>query len=103
MDLMKALTSQYMKQELPEVQVGDTVRVHVKIKEGSFPIPRYQDYDVEANCCYTYAIRGLNESGKDIAHSADIQLIAPSKPPVFQIRELQFTFSGLQLPTSMYI
>ena len=35
MDLMKALTSQYMKQELPEVRVGDTVRVHVKIKEGS--------------------------------------------------------------------
>ena len=35
MDLIKALTSQYMKQELPEVQVGDTVRVHVKIKEGS--------------------------------------------------------------------
>ena len=73
----------------------------VKIKEGSFPIPRYQDYDGEANCCYTYAIRGLNESGKDIAHSADIQLIAPSKPPVFQIRELQFTFSGLQLKWSM--
>ena len=35
MDLMKPLPSQYMKQELPEVQVGDTVRVHVKIKEGS--------------------------------------------------------------------
>ena len=56
---------------------------------------------MEANCCYTYAIRGLNESGKDIAHSADIQLIAPRKPPVFQIRELQFTFSGLQLKWSM--
>lgn len=73
----------------------------VKIKEGSFPIPRYQDYDVEANCCYTYAIRGLNKSGKDIAHSTDIQLIAPSKPPVFQIRELQFTFSGFQLKWNM--
>ena len=35
MDLMKALTSQYMKPELPAVQVGDTGRVHVKIKEGS--------------------------------------------------------------------
>jgi len=35
MDLMKALTSQYMKAEVPEVRVGDTVRVHVKIKEGS--------------------------------------------------------------------
>ena len=35
MDLVKALTSQYMKEELPEVNVGDTVRVHVKIKEGT--------------------------------------------------------------------
>ena len=35
MDLVKALASQYMKDELPEVNVGDTVRVHVKIKEGS--------------------------------------------------------------------
>ena len=34
-DLMKALTSQYMKHELPEMNIGDTVRVHVKIKEGS--------------------------------------------------------------------
>ena len=35
MDLMKALTSQYMKEELPQMNVGDTVRVHVKIKEGT--------------------------------------------------------------------
>ena len=35
MDLVKALSSQYMKEELPEMRVGDTVRVHVRIKEGS--------------------------------------------------------------------
>ena len=35
MDLMKALKDQYLKPELPEMNVGDTVRVHVKIKEGS--------------------------------------------------------------------
>ena len=35
MDLMKALTSQYMKPELPEMWVGDTVRVHQKITEGT--------------------------------------------------------------------
>lgn len=35
MDLMKALTSQYMKEELPAMNIGDTVRVHVKIKEGA--------------------------------------------------------------------
>ena len=35
MDLVKALNSQYMKEEVPAVNVGDTVRVHVRIKEGS--------------------------------------------------------------------
>ena len=35
MDLVKALSSPYMKEELPEMRVGDTVRVHVRIKEGS--------------------------------------------------------------------
>ena len=35
MDLVKALSSQYMKEELPEMRVGDTVRVQVRIKEGS--------------------------------------------------------------------
>ena len=35
MDLVKALASPYTKPELPQMNVGDTVRVHVKIKEGS--------------------------------------------------------------------
>ena len=35
MDLIKALTQEYMKPELPQMNVGDTVRVHVKIKEGA--------------------------------------------------------------------
>ena len=35
MDLLKAIGGQYMKEELPYMNVGDTVRVHVKIKEGS--------------------------------------------------------------------
>ena len=35
MDLIKELEAQQLKQEKPVVNVGDTVRVHVKIKEGS--------------------------------------------------------------------
>ncbi len=35
MDLIKELEAQQLKQEKPEVNIGDTVRVHVKIKEGS--------------------------------------------------------------------
>ena len=35
MDLVKALGEQYMKPELPPMNVGDTVRVTVRVKEGS--------------------------------------------------------------------
>ncbi len=35
MDLIKELEAQQMKENAPKVNVGDTVRVHVKIKEGS--------------------------------------------------------------------
>ena len=35
MDLVKALTERYMKPELPSMNVGDTVRVVVKVKEGN--------------------------------------------------------------------
>ena len=35
MNLITALTEQYMKPELPAMNVGDTVRVVVRIKEGN--------------------------------------------------------------------
>ena len=35
MNLVKALGEQYMKPELPSMNVGDTVRVSVRVKEGA--------------------------------------------------------------------
>ena len=35
MDLIKVLSEQYMQPELPELNVGDTVRITVRVKEGS--------------------------------------------------------------------
>jgi len=35
MDLVKTLSEQYMKPELPPMNVGDTVRVTVRVKEGN--------------------------------------------------------------------
>ena len=35
MDLMKAFTEKYTKAEPPVANVGDTVRVHLKVKEGN--------------------------------------------------------------------
>ena len=35
MELMKQFSEKYMKESAPEVNVGDTVRVHIRVKEGS--------------------------------------------------------------------
>ena len=35
MDLIKELNKEALQKEITNVQVGDTVRVHVKVKEGS--------------------------------------------------------------------
>ncbi len=35
MDLLKAFTSEQLKENVPQLKIGDTVRVHNKIKEGT--------------------------------------------------------------------
>ena len=35
MDLIQAFTNEQLKKEVPVVRIGDTVRVHNKIKEGA--------------------------------------------------------------------
>ena len=35
MDLVKVLAEQQIKTDLPELKIGDTVKVHAKIKEGN--------------------------------------------------------------------
>ena len=35
MDLMQVFTEKYKKAEPPVVEIGDTVRVHIKVKEGN--------------------------------------------------------------------
>ena len=35
MDLIKAFTNEQLKKEIPTIRIGDTIRVHNKIKEGT--------------------------------------------------------------------
>lgn len=35
MDLVKVLSEQQLRSDLPDLQIGDTVKVHAKIKEGN--------------------------------------------------------------------
>ena len=34
MDILSAITEEYKKSDIPDFGVGDTVKVHIKIKEG---------------------------------------------------------------------
>ena len=43
MDLVKTLSDRYIKAELPSMNVGDTVRITVRVKEGSRE--RTQDFE----------------------------------------------------------
>lgn len=35
MDLMKVIAQEYVREDIPQFSVGDTVKVHIKIKEGA--------------------------------------------------------------------
>jgi large subunit ribosomal protein L19 len=35
MDIMRAIEQDYVNPDLPKIRVGDTVKVHIKIKEGT--------------------------------------------------------------------
>ena len=35
MDILTAITKEYKRENIPEFNVGDNVRVHIKIREGS--------------------------------------------------------------------
>ena len=35
MDIMKSIAQEYLKSDIPAFGVGDTVKVHIKIKEGN--------------------------------------------------------------------
>lgn len=35
MDIMSAIAQEYVKSDIPKFNVGDTVKVHIKIKEGT--------------------------------------------------------------------
>ena len=35
MDILKSLTSDLIRSDLPQINIGDTIKVHLKVKEGT--------------------------------------------------------------------
>ena len=79
MDALKLISESSMKKEAPAVNVGDTVKVHVKIKEGDKY--RIQIFD---GTVIAKKHGGINETFtvRRVAHGCGIERVFPVHSPV---------------------
>lgn len=79
MDALKLISESSMKSEVPAFEVGDTVKVHVRIKEG-------QKYRIQVFEGTVIAKRhgGIQETFtvRRVAHSCGIERVFPVHSPV---------------------
>ena len=79
MDALKTISDASLKQEVPAFAVGDTVKVHVRIKEGDKS--RIQVFEgtviAKKHCCIseTFTVRR-------VAHGCGIERVFPLHSPV---------------------
>lgn len=79
MDALKLISESSMKQDVPSVSVGDTVKVHVKIKEGD----KYR-IQVFEGTVIAKKHGGINETFtvRRVAHGCGIERVFPVHSPV---------------------
>lgn len=79
MDALKLISESSMKSEVPDFEVGDTVKVHVRIKEG-------QKYRIQVFEGTVIAKRhgGIQETFtvRRVAHGCGIERVFPVHSPV---------------------
>ena len=79
MDALKLISQDSMKKEVPSVNIGDTVKVHVKIKEGDkFRIQIFEGTVIAKKH------GGINETFtvRRVAHGCGIERVFPLHSPV---------------------
>lgn len=79
MDALKKISDESMKQEVPVFSVGDTVKVHVRIKEGDKS--RIQVFE---GTVIAKKHGGINETFtvRRVAHGCGIERVFPLHSPV---------------------
>ncbi|MGN0675194.1 MAG: 50S ribosomal protein L19 [Oscillospiraceae bacterium] len=79
MDALKLISDSSLKKEVPAVNVGDTVKVHVKIKEGE----KYRIQIFEGTVI-AKKHGGINETFtvRRVAHGCGIERVFPVHSPV---------------------
>ena len=78
MDLVKAITAAQLKDNLPEIGIGDTVRVHFKIVEGK--TERIQVYEGTVIARNNY---GINDTltVRKISYGVGVERVFPLHSP----------------------
>ncbi len=79
MDALKLISNSSLKAEVPEINIGDTVKVHVKIKEGDKS--RIQVFE---GTVIAKKHGGINETFtvRRVAHGCGIERVFPVHSPV---------------------
>ena len=79
MDLVKVLSEQQLKSDLPTLKIGDTVKVHAKIKEGN-----RERIQVFEGTVIAKKHGGISETFtvRRVAHGCGIERVFPLHSPV---------------------
>ena len=97
MDALQKITESCMKNELPSFEVGDTVRVQVKIKEG----------DKERLQAFEGTVIGIKKGGinstftvRRISHGCGVERVFPMHSP--NVAEVTVTRKGRVRRSKLY-
>ena len=97
MDALKLISNSSMKSEVPVLSIGDTVRVHVKIKEGDKS--RIQIFE---GTVIVKKHGGINETFtvRRVAHGCGIERVFPLHSPV--VEKVEVVRSGRVRRAKLY-
>lgn len=97
MDALKLISDSSLKKEVPAVNVGDTVKVHVKIKEGE----KYRIQIFEGTVI-AKKHGGINETFtvRRVAHGCGIERVFPVHSPV--VDKVEVVRSGKVRRSKLY-
>ena len=97
MDALKLIASSSMKENVPEISIGDTVKVHVKIAEGDKS--RIQIFE---GTVIAKKHGGINETFtvRRVAHGCGIERVFPVHSPV--VEKVEVVRSGKVRRAKLY-
>ncbi len=97
MDALKLISSQSMKEEAPKMEIGDTVKVHVRIKEGDKS--RIQIFE---GTVIAKKHGGIHETFtvRRVAHGCGIERVFPIHSP--NVEKVELVRSGKVRRSKLY-